>query len=53
MCGCRVYVRVHELADDRLAVGDLSNQGVVLDVQLLHPAEEREAETRAKIYVSA
>lgn len=36
-----VYVRVHELGDDRLPVGDLSHQGVVLLVEFLHPAEER------------
>jgi hypothetical protein len=40
-----VYVRVHELGDDRLPVGDLSNQGVVLLAEFLHPAEERGRDT--------
>jgi hypothetical protein len=47
-----VYVRVHEFGDDRLPVGDLSNQGVVLLVEFLHPAEG-EAETQARSHVSA
>lgn len=45
MCGCRVYVRIRQVGDDRLPVGDLSNQDVILPVKLLHPAEERGRDT--------